>query len=123
MTYPPGQAEIIAPTRSRRRPLILILAAVLIAAALVWVFRAWSYGRSHEKTDNAQVDGHIVPVLAKVGGYVKSVSVAENDSVRVGQLLVQIDEAEYRQRLIQAEADLAAARATAGEGASTRSRR
>ncbi len=43
--------------------------------------------------------------------------VSENDTVRAGQLLVQIDDAEHRQRLAQADADLAASEATAGDGA------
>lgn len=82
--------------------------------ALIWGYRTWAYGQSHESTDNAQVDGHIVPVLAKVGGYVQSVSVAENDPVHMGQRLVQIDSAEYHQRLVLADAELAAAEASSG---------
>lgn len=110
--------ELSAP-RSRRRRIVVALAALLAVLALAWAFRAWRYARSHETTDNAQVDGHIVPVLAKVGGYVQATLVSENDSVRAGQLLVQIDDAEYRQRLAQAEAEVAAAEATAGSGPAT----
>jgi membrane fusion protein (multidrug efflux system) len=76
--------------------------------------KQWLYGRSHESTDNAQVDGHLVPVLAKVSGYVTAVNVAENDRVRADSALVKIDEREYAVRLAQADADLAAARAQAG---------
>ncbi|HEV7837508.1 MAG TPA: HlyD family secretion protein [Gemmatimonadaceae bacterium] len=83
---------------------------------LFWAFQKWSYGRTHQTTDNAQVDGHIVPVLAKVGGYVNTVNVSENDRVKAGQLLVQLDDADYRVRLQQAQADLAAAEATGGGG-------
>ena len=81
----------------------------LLILPLFWGFQKWSYGRSHQSTDNAQVDGHIVPVLAKVGGYVKTVNVNENDHVNAGQLLVQLDDADYRVRFQQAQADLAAA--------------
>jgi membrane fusion protein, multidrug efflux system len=102
-----------------RRQIILAVVSVVVLLGLIWLYQRWSYGRSHESTDNAQVDGHIVPVLAKVGGYVQTVTVAENDSVRAGQLLVQIDDAEYRQRLAQAEADLQAAYASAGVGPGT----
>jgi membrane fusion protein (multidrug efflux system) len=93
-------------------PIVIVLGLVLI----FWAFQRWNYGRSHQSTDNAQVDGHIVPVLAKVGGYVKTVSVNENDHVNAGQLLVQLDDADYRVRLQQAQADLAAAEATSGGG-------
>jgi membrane fusion protein (multidrug efflux system) len=90
---------------------LVVLAAVL---GLGWAVKQWLYGRSHESTDNAQVDGHLVPVLAKVSGYVTAVNVAENDRVRADSVLVRIDEREYTVRLAQADAELAAARAQAG---------
>src|SRR5512132_4378623 len=101
---------------SSRRKFVLPIVALLVLAGLGWAFKQWSYGRSHESTDNAQVDGHIVPVLAKVGGYVKTVNADENSVVKEGQTIVQIDDAEYRVRLAQAEADLAAAQAAVGTG-------
>jgi membrane fusion protein (multidrug efflux system) len=103
-------------TPSTRKKFVLPIVGIVALILLIWAFQKWSYGRSHQSTDNAQVDGHIVPVLAKVGGYVKTVSVNENDHVNAGQLLVQLDDADYRVRLQQAQADLAAAEATAGGG-------
>jgi membrane fusion protein (multidrug efflux system) len=99
---------------SSKKKFVLPIAIVIGLVVLLWAFQKWNYGRSHQSTDNAQVDGHIVPVLAKVGGYVKTVAVNENDHVNAGQLLVQIDDADYRVRLQQAQADLAAAEATGG---------
>src|SRR4029079_18043168 len=96
------------------RKRIIPIIAVLVLAGLLWFGKQWWYGRAHESTDNAQVDGHLVPVLAKVGGYVQAVSVQENDRVREGQVLVRIDSSEYAVRLQQANAELAAARAAAG---------
>ena len=98
------------------RKRIIPIIAILLIGALVWFGKQWWYGRAHESTDNAQVDGHLVPVLAKVGGYVAAVGVAENDSVREGQILVRIDSSEYAVRLQQANAELGAARAAAGSG-------
>ena len=103
-------------TPSTRKKFVLPIVGIVAVILLIWAFQKWSYGRSHQSTDNAQVDGHIVPVLAKVGGYVKTVNVNENDHVNAGQLLVQLDDADYRVRLQQAQADLAAAEATAGGG-------
>lgn len=101
-----------------RKRVIIAAAAVLVVAGLAWVLNNWRYNRAHQSTDDAQVDGRIVPVLAKVGGYVTSVSAQENKPVKAGAVLVTIDDAEYRARLAQAEADLAAAQAAAGgEGA------
>src|SRR5438552_9914521 len=101
------------PTSSKRR-FILPIVGVLVLIALIWAFKQWSYGRVHESTDDAAVDGHLIPVLAKVSGYVQSVTVSDNDHVRADSLLVQIDPSEYRVRVAQAEADLAAAQASAG---------
>ena len=103
-------------TPSSKKKFVLPIVGVVALILLFWAFQKWSYGRSHQSTDNAQVDGHIVPVLAKVGGYVKTVNVNENDRVNAGQLLVQLDDEDYRVRLQQAQADLAAAEATAGGG-------
>src|SRR3954463_10439927 len=112
-----GRNAALEPDKpSTKKKFVLPIVAVVGLIVLVWAFQKWSYGRSHQSTDNAQVDGHIVPVLAKVGGYVRSVSVNENDHVNAGQLLVQLDDADYRVRLQQAQADLAAAQATAGGG-------
>src|SRR5438093_3795114 len=99
---------------SRKKRIVLPIVGLVALILLFWVFQKWTYGRSHQSTDNAQVDGHIVPVLAKVGGYVMTVNGNENDHVRAGQLLVQLDDADYRVRLQQARADLVAAEATAG---------
>jgi len=101
-----------APSNKRRIVLGLVVIAVLLAVS--WGLKQWLYGRSHESTDNAQVDGHLVPVLAKVSGYVTAVNVAENDHVKADSTLVRIDEREYAVKVAQADADLAAARATAG---------
>ena len=98
------------------RKRIIPIIAILVIGALIWFGKQWWYARAHESTDNAQVDGHLVPVLAKVGGYVAAVGVAENDSVREGQILVRIDSSEYAVRLQQANAELGAARASAGSG-------
>ncbi|HEU4787855.1 MAG TPA: HlyD family secretion protein [Gemmatimonadaceae bacterium] len=106
--------ELDVPEPTGRRRIVLPIVLILLALGVAWAFKQWSYGRAHESTDDAAVDGHLVPVLAKVGGYVQSVTVSDNDHIRADSLLVQIDPAEYRVRLAQAEADLAAARATAG---------
>lgn len=120
---PPGapqNAQAAAPAQAPkggRRRFVLPIVLVLVVLGGLWAFKQWSYGRSHETTDDAAVDGHLVPVLAKVGGYVQTVTASDNDHVKADSLLVQIDPSEYRVRLAQAEADLAAARAAAGEQA------
>jgi membrane fusion protein (multidrug efflux system) len=115
-TTPPVAREPVAPPAkgAMRKRIIIGVVAIAIVIALVWAVRTFLYSRGHETTDNAQVDGHIVPVLARVGGYVTAVLVQDNDSVHKGQTLVRLDDAEYRAKLAQAEADLAAAQSAAG---------
>jgi membrane fusion protein (multidrug efflux system) len=80
---------------------------------------AWFYlTRNRESTDDAQVDAHVTPVAARVGGTVLSVPVADNQPVEAGAVLVEIDRREYeialdraRAELANAEAELAAANA------------
>ncbi len=112
-------AGIAPPNRRPKRRFVIPIVALLVIAVGVWGVQRWNYGRAHESTDNAQVDGHLVPVLAKVGGYVAAVNVVENQHIDQGQLLVQIDESEYRVRLAQASAELAAAQAGVGSNGTT----
>lgn len=99
---------------SSSKPLRIVIPAILVAAAAYWGYTRWSFAQGHESTDNAQVDGHIVPVVVKVGGFVTAVNTGENAHVADSAVLVTIDEREFQVRLAQAEADLAAARASAG---------
>src|SRR5437016_6631071 len=98
------------PKRSRRT-VFMIMGVVLLGLLAIGV-RRWWFSRSHVSTDNAQVDGHIVPILPKVGGFVAEVRVEENHSVKAGDTLVVLDDRDLRARLAQTEADLAALLAT-----------
>jgi membrane fusion protein (multidrug efflux system) len=94
------------PKRSRRT--VFLIMGVILLGLLIFGVRKWWFGRNHVSTDNAQVDGHIVPVLPKVGGYVTEVRVEENQSVKAGDTLVALDDRDLRARLAQTEADLVA---------------
>lgn len=98
---------------SRRRVRMVLTCAGL--AALAWAgYRYW-HGQTHVSTDNAQVAGRVIPLLAKVGGFVAAVSVQENQRVGAGTPLVMLDDRDYRARLTQAEAELQMAVAAAGK--------
>jgi membrane fusion protein, multidrug efflux system len=107
----PRPSAPAASPKSSRRTVFMIMGVVLIGLMIFGV-RKWWFGRSHVSTDNAQVDGHIVPVLPKVGGYVVEVRVDENQSVKAGDTLVVLDDRDFRARLAQTDADLAALLAT-----------
>ena len=85
---------------------------LLIAAAVAAIF-IWRYYAARESTDDAQIDGHIGPISARVPGTVIDVYVEDNTVVRRGQILVQLDPKDYQVALEKAEADLADAVATA----------
>ncbi len=108
---PASGGKRAAPTR--RSPLPFLLGGLLLVGGF-WGVKTLTYSRAHESTDNAMIDGHVIPVLAKVGGFVTAVRVAENDRVAINAPLVAIDDREFKVRLASSEADLAAARATSG---------
>jgi len=120
-----GRASPVAPEQpaqpakagGSKRTVFIIMGVVLLGLVAVGV-RRWIYSLSHVSTDNAQVDGHIIPILPKVGGYVVDVRTDENRPVKAGDTLVVLDDRDYKARLAQAEADLAVALA----GVSNRAR-
>jgi membrane fusion protein (multidrug efflux system) len=98
----------------RRGPLLIGVAVLLV----VGVLGAWFYFAGKESTDDAQIDGHISPISARVGGTVIAVNVKDNQAVKAGQVLVQIDPKDYEVAVARAQAELATAEAdAAGAGA------
>lgn len=101
-----------APAGGRRRRLVRLGAAA--GAVLAVAFGAHLFlTRGEQTTDDAQVEADVVPVAPRVGGAVVKVAVRDNQPVKKGDLLFQIDPADYTARLQQAEAELATAQAQA----------
>src|SRR5207249_10439417 len=88
-----------------------IVAGVVVAAVAGAI--AWWHFSGRESTDDAQIDGHIVPVSSRVGGTVEAVKVADNQFVDAGTVLVLIDARDYQVAVQRAQADLAEAEASA----------
>jgi membrane fusion protein, multidrug efflux system len=89
--------------------LIILLAAGLIAVLFATQWDRWVGGSIRQTTDDAYVQGEVTPLSAQVDGYVRRVAVNDFQRVRQGELLVQIDDADYKARVAQAEADVAGA--------------
>jgi membrane fusion protein (multidrug efflux system) len=106
-----AQGKREAAPGSRRRVIFLAMGVALLGLVGLGAKRWW-FSRSHVSTDNAQVDGHIIPILPKVGGFVAEVRVRENQEVKAGDTLVVLDDRDFRVRLAQTDADLAALLAT-----------
>ncbi|MEP7324365.1 MAG: biotin/lipoyl-binding protein, partial [Gemmatimonadota bacterium] len=94
---------LVPPPANTRKRLILGVAAVLVLLGVVWGVRTWLYARGHEVTDNAQIEGHVVPVIPKVSGFIEKVYVGDNQLVKEGDTLVVLDRRDLEARLSQAE--------------------
>jgi membrane fusion protein, multidrug efflux system len=101
-------------TNGSRKPWVLALGAVVAVILLALGARAIWFAVTHISTDDAQVDGHITPISPRIGGFVVSIRVRENQQVRAGDTLVVLDDRDLRARLAQSDADLAALIATVG---------
>jgi membrane fusion protein, multidrug efflux system len=91
---------------------------LLFAAGLVFTFAAASFagywltiGRYIESTDDAYVGGEVTTLSFKVAGLIDAVAIADNQSVRAGDLLLKLDDRDYRAQLTRAEANITARRA------------
>jgi membrane fusion protein, multidrug efflux system len=92
-----------------KRPLPLVAAVVVFSIAALIGVRYYNYAVTHEWTDDAFIEGHIIQISSKVAGHVAQVYVTDNQEVKRGDLLVEIDPPEYAARLAQAHAALQAA--------------
>ena len=88
-----------------RKPWLSTLLRVLVVIAIIGVAIYWWQGRKFEDTDDAQVDGHIYPISARVSGHVVKVNVEEGQFVHAGSVLVEIDNRDYQVAVERAQAD------------------
>ena len=100
------------PSKKIKARLLLLAVFAVIVGLLGY---QWWWGRSHVSTDNAQIEGHIVPIAARVSGYVIDVPVTDNQKVKEADLLVELDPRDFQARLALADADYQEALAAAGK--------
>ncbi|MBV9829443.1 MAG: HlyD family secretion protein [Alphaproteobacteria bacterium] len=91
--------------------LVLLVLAFGIVVLFATQWDRWVGGAVRQQTDDAYVRGDITPLSTQVEGYVRSVGFNDYDRVKKGQLLVAIDDNDYRAKVAQAEAALAGAEA------------
>jgi len=106
---PPSRTKNFMRSNPRARMYIF----VVILALLVAVFFAWRYFTSYESTDDAEVDGHLMPLSARISGYVQNVNVDDNQYVTAGAVLAEIDPRDYQVAVDKARADVQDSEATA----------
>jgi membrane fusion protein (multidrug efflux system) len=107
-TEPDDDMDMAQP-QSRRRGIII---AVIVVVALVAV-GIWWHSTYSENTDDAQVNGHLIQVSARISGQVAKVYVDENQMVKAGDVIAELDPADYQVAVENAEAALASAQANA----------
>jgi membrane fusion protein (multidrug efflux system) len=97
--------------KSRSRPYLIFSIVVAVVLGGYFGFRYLTAG--HESTDDAQVGTDMVPISARVGGNVVAVPVVDNQVVKKGDLLAQIDPTDYENKVALADAEIQAAKAQA----------
>ncbi|MCX6203684.1 MAG: HlyD family secretion protein [Bacteroidetes bacterium] len=83
-----------------------IVISTLLVVALYFGGKKVIFSITHETTDNAQIETSIVPVLTRIAGYVKTISIKDYDSVGQNELVAEIDDAELQMQLEEQKADL-----------------
>jgi len=99
-------------SKPRRRTARWIFLAIFLLAVAAGGYYMWQYFGSYESTDDAQIDGHINSISARISGQVNEVLVDDQQVVKKGDVLVKIDPRDYSVAVAKAQADLADAQAT-----------
>ena len=92
-------------------PLLVVLLAAAVVLTITRNWNSWEGGRTEQVTDDAYVRGDVTPLSTKVAGIVRDVKVSDFETVRQGDLLVELDDDDYRAQVAQASAAVEAAKA------------
>ncbi|WP_249674236.1 HlyD family secretion protein [Pseudomonas abieticivorans] len=100
-----------APVKSRKRLLISALALIGLVLLAGYAWHWWQVGRFVESTDDAYIGAETTVVGPKVSGYIAQVAVQDNQPVKAGDLLIKIDDRDYRAAVAKAQGAVAAQQA------------
>lgn len=92
-------------------PVLVLLLAAAVVISLTRNWNAWEGGRIEQVTDDAYVRGDLTPLSTRVSGIVRDVKVSDYQRVRSGELLVQLEDDDYKAQVAQAAAAVEAAKA------------
>jgi membrane fusion protein (multidrug efflux system) len=113
LEHEPFPESVPPPERPVRRHRLLLWVLLIGGIATAAGFWLWWHSRNRESTDDATVDGHLVPVSARISGRVQQVLVDDNQFVKQGQTIVQLDPTDFQARVQEMQARLSAAIANA----------
>jgi membrane fusion protein, multidrug efflux system len=116
---PAAAPKVVEPTPSPLKPawqkygtpLIVLLLAIAVIVTITRNWNAWEGGHVEQVTNDAYVRGDLTPLSTKVPGLVREVRVNDYQQVRKGDLLVQLDDDDYKAQVAQAVAGVEAAKA------------
>ncbi|WP_013322328.1 HlyD family secretion protein [Gloeothece verrucosa] len=94
-----------------KRGLMLLITLSLFGVGGLWGWRWWQFGQTHVTTDNAQIQGHLSPISAKISATVQQVLIEDGDPVEAGQILIILEDQDLNLKIQQAQANLRAAQA------------
>lgn len=103
-------AETPANNHEKKKKALQVFGIVLSVGVVIGFFYA-QYKKTHISTDDAFIEGNIHTISSRVSGTVKAVYVTDNQAVKQGDLLLDIDPADYRVKLMEASSSLSAERA------------
>jgi membrane fusion protein (multidrug efflux system) len=103
----PAEPSQIQKLKQVGRRAALLAGAALIGGTAAWYGWSWlTEGRFFQSTDDAYVGGEVTTLASKVPGFVQTVAIADNQPVKAGDLLIKIDDRDYRAQLDRAEASV-----------------
>lgn len=105
----PDTTTEVGQPRSRRRGIIIVVLAIVVVAAIAF----WWHSTFTEDTDDAQVNGHLIQVSSRIAGQVLKVYVDENQMVKAGDVIAELDPRDYQVAVENAKAALESAKANA----------
>jgi membrane fusion protein (multidrug efflux system) len=108
----PMEGEVLPPKRGRRRVALPLILLAVAGGGGYFGYGWWTEGRFLVSTDDAYVKADVTTVATKVAGYVAAVPVTNNTTVKAGDVIVRIDDGDYRNAVDQAKAKIATQEAT-----------
>ena len=108
----PGDTARRSPASLGKLILLAAACAACFSAAAWFGWYWWTDGRFIESTDDAYIGGEVTTLSSKVAGFIETVAVVDNQAIKAGDLLVKIDDRDYRAQLARAEASIAIQQAT-----------
>jgi membrane fusion protein (multidrug efflux system) len=97
----------------KKNPILIVVGVIVLIVAGIFGARYWQFASTHSATDDAYLTSDVIQISPQVSGTVMKVHVADNEVVKAGQLMVELDDSTYRAAVDQAQANLDAAIAQA----------